>query len=206
MRRVAMALAMAASAGAARGESWEARSGGDDRIVVHVLKRGLLAAFAHDHRFEVTGWRATLEMAEGDPATASVDVILEAGSLRDGEERLSEADRRKVDAQAAGPEVLDAPHHPSIEFRSTGFRPAAGDAPGRIAGTLRGDLVVRGRSAPLEVKVEASRQGGGWSVRGSARLRQSDLGIEPFSGFGGTIGVRDEVEVEIGMILRPRVP
>ena len=173
-------------------------------IHVHVKKRGVFSAFAHDHDFEVTRWRGTAEIPGGDPARASIDLALEAGSLLDREAKLSEADRRKVDAQAAGPEILDAAHAPEITYRSERVTvEGAGDG-GRVRGTLHGKLTLRGRTRPVDAPFEAARAGDGWTVRGKARFKQSEFGIRPFSGFGGTVGVKDEVEVTFAVALRPR--
>jgi len=202
--RFAVAVAIAAVVSAARAGTWEARPGGGDRIVVHVFKKGAFSAFAHDHHFEVTKWHTTADVPDGEPARTSVDVVLSAGSLRDRQERLSEADRRKVDGQAAGPEVLDAQHHPEIEFRAERFEAERGGAPEHVRGTLHGTLTLRGRGVPADVPVEADRDGNAWRVRGKARVKQSAFGIKPFSGFAGTVGVKDEVEIEIVLTLRPR--
>lgn len=201
---IALALVAVVSPAAVRAEPWEANSGGGNRVVVHVFKKGILSAFAHDHHFAVTQWKATAELPDGDAAPSSVQVALEAGSLRDSQEKLSDEDRRKVDAQAAGPDVLDSAHHPQVEYRSESFEAARGGRPGHLAGKLRGTLTARGRSVPLDLEVEASRQGDEWSVRGTAHLKQTDIGIKPFSGFGGTVGVKDEMEIEIALtLLRP---
>ena len=56
-----------------------------DGIRIHVAKRGLFSAFAHDHDFEVTRWRGDAAIPGGDPARASLEVVLEASSLRDRE-------------------------------------------------------------------------------------------------------------------------
>ncbi len=175
----------------------------DGRIVVNVFKAGLFSVFAHDHHFAVTDWNASAVVPGGDPAAASVEVVLSSGSLHDSLSRLSERDRRKVDARAAGPEGLDAAHHPRIEFRSERVElsaPARADAP--VHGTVHGMLSVRDRTVPVDVPFEAEHGAGGWRVHGTAKLRQSALGIRPFSGFGGTIKVKDEVTVEFSFTLR----
>jgi polyisoprenoid-binding protein YceI len=174
------------------------------RILVHVLKKGLFAGFAHDHHFEVTAWRATADVPEGDPSRLSVEAVLAAGSLRDRQEALSQADRVKVDAQAAGPDVLDAAHHPEIAWRAerATLEPGSGkDRPAR--GTAHGLLTLRGRTRPVDLAFEAERDGESWRVRGRGRVRQSDFGISPFSGFLGTVGVEDELEIEVALTLRP---
>jgi polyisoprenoid-binding protein YceI len=200
MRAFPILLAVAGVLGpGARAETWRAEPPAG-RIVVHVDRKGALSAFAHDHHFEVTRWRATAEVKEREPT--SVDVVLFADSLRDRQQSLSEADRDKVNGQAAGPEVLDAQRHPEIEFRSSGLDVAPGGDARHLRGTLHGTLTARGKTIPLDLAVDAERRETEWRVRGNAKLKQSDLGIEPFSGFAGTVGVKDEVRVELAVILR----
>jgi polyisoprenoid-binding protein YceI len=189
----------AAPAGAGR---FDAAPGGPG-IRIHVAKRGAFAMFAHDHDFEVTRWTGTAEIPDGDPAQAKVELTLAAGSLHDREAKLSESDRRKVDAQAAGPEVLDAARAPEITFRSERVSVDGGASGGAVHGTIHGRLTLRGHTNPVDATFEATREGEGWTVRGRARFKQSEFGIRPFSGFGGTVGVKDEVEVTFELALRP---
>jgi polyisoprenoid-binding protein YceI len=202
--RVGLLLALAA-AGPARAMTFTA-SPESGRVVVHAFKRGLFSAFAHDHHFDVTRWRATADVPDGDPSAASLEVTLSAGSLRDAQKALSAGDKRKVDAQTAGPEVLDSARHPEIVYRSgrLALDPQAGTGGARLRGTARGRLALHGEERALDVPFEAERQGGGWHVRGRLRFKQSDFGIRPFSSMGGAVGVKDEVEVELDLTLRPR--
>ena len=171
---------------------------------MEVYKAGVFSAFAHDHHFEVRDWRATGEVTGDDLRSASVSVSCAAASLHDTHPGLSEADRRKVDAQAAGPDVLDATRHPRIEFRSERIEPTAEPNGGKAArGTVRGLLTVRGQSVPIEVPFEVDRASGAWRIRGTAHVKQSQLGIRPFSGFGGTVKVKDELDVVFAFTLRP---
>jgi polyisoprenoid-binding protein YceI len=198
-------LAVAVAAATPPAPRLEARPG-TGGVRVHVAKRGLFSGFAHDHDFEVTRWRATADVPDGDPGRAQVALVLEAGSLRDREEGLSADDRRKVDAQAAGPDVLDAAHAPEITWRSerVTVEPGAGKDAAPLRGTIHGRLTLRGQTRPVDAAFEAERAGEVWRVHGRARFRQSEFGIKPFRGFGGTVGVKDEVEVTFALTLRPR--
>ncbi len=173
------------------------------RILVLVAKKGVFSAFAHDHRFLVAAWHATAQVSESDPARAKVEVVLEAASLHDREEGLSESDRAKVDEKAAGPDVLDAARHPEITWRSEKVTLDPAEPGGRVRGTAHGQLTMHGVTRPVVVAFDARREGGGWRVEGKGRLKQSDFGIEPFSGFLGTVGVEDEVGIEVALTLRP---
>ena len=199
---LASVLSVAAAAPAAAGV-FEA-SPEDGRIRVLVFKKGLFSGFAHDHRFEVAAWHATAQVPEADPAKASVAVVLEAGSLHDRQEGLTSSERVEVDAKAAGPDVLDAAHHPEISWRADGVALQAGAGAARLLrGTAHGQLTLRGRTRPVDLAIEARLDGDAWHVGGKGRLRQSDFGISPFSGFLGTVGVEDEIQIEIEVTLRP---
>jgi polyisoprenoid-binding protein YceI len=203
-RILRLLLAALATIGAATAAADGLEAGpASGRIVVHAYKKGIFSGFAHDHHFEVGDWRARASLPEGDPARLSVDAVLAAASLHDRQVKLSETDRRKVDAQAAGPDVLDAAHHPEIAWRSERATLEGAGEDGRLRGTAHGQLTVRGRTRPVDVAFDAERVGTAWRVRGKARARQSDFGIEPFSGFGGTVGVKDELEIELDLTFAP---
>jgi polyisoprenoid-binding protein YceI len=100
--------------------------------------------------------------------------------------------------------VLDADHHPRIEFRSERFDVAPGGDPNHVRGALHGTLTIRGQSAPATANVDAERGPGAWRIRGDARVKHSAFGIKPFSGFAGTVAVKDELKIEFALTLRPR--
>jgi polyisoprenoid-binding protein YceI len=196
-----IALAATPSQGSFRFEALPAADG----IRVHVAKSGLFSAFAHDHDFEVTRWHGTAEIPDRDPGRASVELILEADSLRDREKGLSSGDRRKVESQAAGPEALDAASAPEITYRAerVSLDSRAGADTGPVRGTLHGQLTLRSRTRPVDATFEAERAADTWRVRGRARFKQSEFGIRPFSGYGGTVSVKDEVDVTFALTLQP---
>ncbi|HET8725284.1 MAG TPA: YceI family protein [Anaeromyxobacteraceae bacterium] len=211
-RRATGALVIAAAALApmvARpaGPSWAADPA-RSRIAVHVLKKGLLSGMAHDHHFEATAFRATAVADEPGGRLVSLEVVVRAASLRDRQPDLSPEDRAKVDAQAAGEDVLDAGRFPELRFvaGAPGTGGLALPAAGEAEGTLPGSLTLRGQERSLAVPVRATREGGAWRAKGSVRFKQSDFGIEPYSGFLGTIAVHDEVEVEWDLLLVERQP
>lgn len=177
------------------------------QITLHVYKRGLLSAAAHDHHFVPTRWRATASLDEAKPAAVRAELVIAADSLRDRQPSLSSGDRDKVNRQAAGPDVLDAAHHPEIRFTATGLQrpsaPSQDAQAARVEGVLAGTLTLRGRERPVSVQLVAKRDGSGWWAHGSARFKQSDFGIEPYSGFLGTIAVEDEVQLDYEIFLAP---
>jgi len=178
---------------------------GRSQIVVHVYKKGLLSGMAHDHHFGVGNFRVTATLDETPPSRARFEVIIAADSLRDGQPDLSPEDRAKVDGQSAGAGVLDAHRFPEIRFAPEEPADAVLSVKpdGSIEGSLAGTLSLHGQQHPLAVPVQAKREGEGWRVRGSVRFKQSDFGIEPYSGFLGTVAVHDEIQVEFDLVLEP---
>jgi polyisoprenoid-binding protein YceI len=72
-----------------------------------------------------------------------------------------------------------------------------------LDGELAGTLSLHGQQRALVAPLHAVREGDGWRVTGSVRFKQSEFGIEPYSGFAGTVGVRDEVQVEYDLVMAP---
>jgi polyisoprenoid-binding protein YceI len=181
---------------------WSATPG-RSRITIHVYKKGFLSGMAHDHHFAAGSFRVTATMVAGAPALARLEVTIAADSLRDQQPELSAEDRAKVDAQAAGSDVLDAARFPEIRFEPEGPAESAlrVEPDGSLDGELSGTLSLHGQRHPLAVRVHAAREGEAWRARGSVRFKQSDFGIEPYSGFLGAVAVHDEILVEYDLVL-----
>jgi polyisoprenoid-binding protein YceI len=205
IRTVGLALTMAATLGAGRawpgeGTLWRADLAGS-RVVVRVYKKGLLSGMAHDHVFAAREFRVAATTDGASPAPTGFEVVVASASLRDGAPDLSPGDRAKVDAQAAGADVLDAARFPEIRFTSREASPPwpAAGPDGAAGGDLVGVLSLRGKERPITVPVRVTPEANGLRVRGSTRFRQSDFGIEPYSGFLGMIAVEDEIQVDLDL-------
>ena len=152
------------------------------RMTVRVYKSGMLSAFAHDHEIA-----APIKAGTVDTTAKTVEVRVEAASLKVRDPKVSDSDRAKIQSTMVGPEVLDAEHHSEIVFRSTSAEPA-----GQGNWTVHGNLTIHGQTHPVDVEV---RETGG-RYEGSARLRQSEFGIQPIKIAGGTVRVKDEIRIE----------
>jgi hypothetical protein len=150
-------------------------------LTVRTGRGGAAARAGHDLVIEVTRWNATL----GDDAAS---LVADPTSLRvregsGGISPLGDAEKAGI-AQTIDEEVLKGS---AIAFSSTSVR-REGD---RIA--VAGDLELLGVKRPIEFTL-TERAGG---VAGSARIRQTDWGMKPYSALFGTLKVADEVEVAI---------
>ncbi|MFO0583534.1 MAG: YceI family protein [Anaeromyxobacter sp.] len=179
---------------------------GDGRLVIHAFKKGLLSAFAHDHAFEPARFSVTAALPDGDPARAGVEVIVDARTLEDHAEGLSAANRQKVSAQARGPEHLDAERFPEVRWTCDGLALDPPGPGGARTGSARGVLHLHGVRRPVTLEVELEPEGARWRVRAHGTFQQSDFGVHPFSGMGGALAVKDEVELEVSLTLGPAGP
>lgn len=98
-------------------------------------------------------------------------------------------------ANMLGP-VLEAQRFPSVTLHAE--RQADGRL--RVAVTLHG--ATRWLVLPATVRVDATQV----TASGTARLKQTDFGITPFSVGGGLLSVQDELEVRYHIVAGRRRP
>jgi polyisoprenoid-binding protein YceI len=156
-------------------------------LTVRVYKSGVLSAFGHDHEIA-----APIAGGTVDAAAHHVELHVKAGSLRVADSKVSDKDRAEIQQTMLGPEVLDAERHSEISFISTSAEPA-----GAGSWMVQGNLTLHGRAQPVTVAV---RETNGRDV-GDSRFKQSDFGIKPVKVAGGSIGVKDEVRIELNIQL-----
>jgi hypothetical protein len=149
-------------------------------LTVRTGKGGAAAKAGHNLVLEVTRWSATL----GDDAA---ELTADARSLRvrSGHGGIAPlgAEEKAGIAQTIDDEVLRGS---AIAFRST--RVARRDDTVEVAG----ELELAGRRRPLTFTLH-QRDGG---VAGSARIKQTDWGMKPYSALFGTLKVADDVTVQ----------
>ena len=155
------------------------------RLTVRTGRGGAVAKAGHDLLIEVTRWSATLRLGD----RPSVELEADPRSLRvlegtGGISALDDDDKAGI-ARTIDEEILKgAP----IVFRSTSV-----DARDHAL-AVRGDLELAGVRRPVDFALELAGDG---HVTGSARVKQTDWRIKPFSALFGTLKVADLVEVAI---------
>lgn len=185
LRVLATTVAWAAVAGA-QPHSIDA---GKSSLTVHVYKAGVFSALGHNHEIAAPITRGAV-----DTAAHRVELEVKASALQVRDPDASGKDRDQIQSTMLGPEVLDAQRYPKIVFRSTAVELA-----GPAAWNVRGDLRLHGETGTVSVEV---RQVNGHYV-GSSHFKQSDFGIKPVKVAGGTIRVKDEIEIEFNIVLAP---
>jgi hypothetical protein len=174
---------------------------GSGRVLVKTGREGLAARAGHDLTLEITRWSAQVTVpgeAAGGLAGTTLAAELDLGSLAvrsgtGGAKPLTDKDRRDIQAQAR--KILG--HPVGAAFASTQVIPASGAAP---SGAIEGTLTLHGATRPLRLQVTGSADG---HFRGTAAIRQTDFGITPYSGFFGTLKLKDEIKIEFEITIKP---
>ena len=162
-------------------------------ITVKVSKSGLFSGFAHDHVIVAPIARAAVDAQR---LTAEITVITKEMKVMDKE--ASDKDRAEIQSTMLGPKVLNQEKYPEIHFQSTRLEQTSPQHYG-VTGTLE----LHGAKQEMTFAVAFA----GDHYHGSTRLKQSDFGIKPISLFGGSVKVKDEVELEFDVYApAPSVP
>jgi|ERR1022692_211869 polyisoprenoid-binding protein YceI len=160
------------------------------RIVLRTSRDGLAATAGHDLTIDAPRWSGDL-VVKDDGIPVSLEVRIDVGTLtvREGTgglKPLTDRDRREIGVTMR--RLLDTGQYPEAVFAATRFDPSDG------GGVIEGEFTLHGIPRPLSLQVTET-QPGTYRVTGS--VVQSSYGIKPYSGFFGTLKVRDAVAVEV---------
>jgi len=154
---------------------------GRSHLSIHVDKSGLFSAFAHNHRIE-----APIASGELDVEKRSATLAFATREMKVMDEGISDSERSTIDQTMKGEKVLDVALFPEIRFVSTSITSQDG---GRYQ--VRGDLTLHGVTRPVEFPVAFAHD----RYNGSVKLKQTDFGITPVTIAGGTVKVKDVIEI-----------
>lgn len=172
------------------------------RVLIKTGRAGLAARAGHDLTIEITRWSGRVTIPDAGVAAAEVTAELDLGSLAvlegtGGAKPLTDKDRGDIVKTAR--KILGTG---AASFASTGIVPATsggtvsgGAASGGAAsgGAIEGTLTLNNTSRPVRLQVVSPAAG---QYRASATIKQTDFGITPYSGFFGTLKLRDEIGLE----------
>jgi polyisoprenoid-binding protein YceI len=92
--------------------------------------------------------------------------------------------------------LLDAEHYPEIDLQSSGLEQSGSQWLAHIR------VTVRGHESTVAVPVRYEPHGNVVVVSGEFPLKQSDLGLTPFSALLGALQVVDEMKVRFRIVAR----
>jgi len=186
-------------------------------LVVLVYRGGTLASAGHNHVIASHQLSGTLYLP-ADRLLGSFELHVPVATLTVDEAPLraeqsagefppdvSESAREGTRRNMLGPALLDAAHYPQIVLRALRLQPpAAGTASAANAGTVVAQVqsTVRAAERSFAVPVHYTLGSGTLVACGEFALRQSDLGLTPFSAMLGALQVQDEMHVSFRISAR----
>src|SRR5262249_45264120 len=129
-----------------------------------------------------------------------LELDVDADSL-DLQDRVSASDRQEIEARMHD-EVLETSVYRTIAYRAGVIR-AETIGQGRYRLNIDGDLSLHGVTHRQRIDAELTVFGDGLRLAGGSTLRISDFGIRPVTALGGTIKLKDELNLSFDLAALP---
>lgn len=193
-------------------------------LVIRAFRGGALGNAGHNHVIASHALSGTLYVP-GDVVRASFEVRFPVAGLTVDEQALRErenpadfppevpeAARQGTRRNMLGEALLDGERYPQIVLRAIRLERVASarDADTRLANPgavlARVQTTVRGEVRAITVPVSYRLEGDTVTATGEATVRQSDLGLTPFSAMLGALQVQDEMRLSFRLVARTSQP
>jgi polyisoprenoid-binding protein YceI len=175
----------------------------NSRVVIQVGKAGLFGFAGHAHEVAATDVHGRVMVDPADLPHASVALEFATAALRVTGKDEPPADVGEVQRIMLSEQVLDVKRFPTIVFRSRRVSLAARTASAADL-LIEGDLTLHGTTRPMTIRTSTTFDAGGHiTARGSFVFKQTDFGMVPVTAVGGTIRVKDELDIQFVLRTRP---
>ena len=151
------------------------------KVTVRVSKSGLFSAFAHNHTIA-----APIASGHIDLEQKSVELRFHTEDMKVMDPDVTDSDRAQIERTMKSDAVLDVAQFPEIEFVSKTV-----EVPAANRFLVHGALTLHGVTKSIDLPAAFSDG----RYRGSVKLKQTDFGITPVKVAGGTVRVKDEIEI-----------
>ena len=158
------------------------------KITIHVEKSGLFSAFAHNHIIS-----APLASGHLDASLRTVELKFHSREMRVLDPDVGDSDRAEIERTMKSDKVLDVDRFPEISFASTSIEKTDGDRY-----LVHGKLTLHGITGQIDLPV--SFVNGRYT--GKVTLKQTDYGITPIKIAGGSVKVKDPIEIVFEIVPR----
>ncbi|MGH8304371.1 MAG: YceI family protein [Steroidobacteraceae bacterium] len=181
-------------------------------LTILVYRGGTLSAAGHNHVIASHALSGTIYLP-ADILKASFEVRIPAAELTVDEPGLraqenradfppdvSDSARDGTRRNMLGQALLDAGEYPQLVLRAERLESAPQAGPDGVLAHLQTQVREQLRSISMPVHYE--RRAGELIVSGEGPLRQSDLGLTPFTALMGALAVQDEMRVRFRIVAR----
>ena len=179
----------------------------DSLLTIQVYKGGPLSRAGHNHVIASHSMKGFVSVPEDLMRTSfeihiPVDELvvdeedLRAEAGRDFPPKVPEEARVGTKRNMLGGALLDSDRYREIVLQSEAIQ----RGPQGLEVQVR--VIVRDRATSVVVPVQYEVRGDFLRVLGETSLKQSDLGLTPYSLFGGALRVEDEMKVKFRIVAR----
>jgi hypothetical protein len=160
-------------------------------ITIHVGKSGVFSAAGHDH------WVSAPITSGEISATGArhVNFSVDANRLKVKPDPKVKPKEEAEIQETMQQKVLESEKYPLIQFQSSSVA-QAGNGSWRVTGKL----TLHGVSKSIVATVKQA----GEAYSGNARIKQTDFGIQPVRAGGGTVKVKNELDVQFEIYALPK--
>ncbi len=160
----------------------------NSKLTVRAFKTGLFSGFADNHEIE-----APISEGSVDEAAGHVKFAVDSRRMKVIDPQMNSSRRQEVQERMLGPEVLDTTRFPQITFESTSVERS------KDLYVVHGQLSLHGVTQPVVVSVRSENG----RYKGTCTLKQRTYAIAPISIAGGTVKVKDELQIEFDIRTAP---
>jgi polyisoprenoid-binding protein YceI len=173
------------------------------QILIEVGKTGMLGFAGHAHEVAATDVRGRITFDPADLSRTSIRLEFPAAALRLTGKDEPAADVVEVQKVMQSDRVLDAARYPTLTFASRRVDVTPRGA-GSVDVVIDGDMTLHAVTHPVTIRASVLLDAGGrLTAQGSFVLKQTDFGMVPVTAMGGTIRVRDELDIRFVLRTRP---
>jgi hypothetical protein len=175
----------------------------DSEVRILVYRSGKLAKLGHNHVIRSHDLSGVVTLPE-DPTQARFEIRMpvlllaidepesRAGEGPDFATPVDDNARQGTHRNMMKPEVLDGDHFPVVTVRSGSIARAAAENDFDVTF----EVELRGQVHELKAPVHFEVQGDALVARGEMALKQTDLGITPFTAAMGALAIKDELRIK----------
>ena len=182
-------------------------SGEESVLLVLVYRGGALARAGHNHvvashNLSGTAWVADdITRSSFEIRVPVNDLVVDETQLRlqEGPEfppEVPDSAKQGTRTNMLGTALLDSAQYPEILLQSERLQKSEAGLQAQVRG---GSGQVRSLVVPLTYELTGNEL----TAQGQLALKQSDLGLTPFSALGGVLRVQDEIQVKFRLRARP---
>lgn len=175
----------------------------NSQVLIQVGKAGVFGFAGHAHEVAATDVRGRVTVDLADLQQSRVSLEFGAANLRVTGRGEPLTDVPAVQQVMMSDRVLDAARCPSITFSSRRVSVIS-----RTAATaevlIEGDMQLHAMTRPMSIRASVGLDAGGrLTARGAFVLKQTAFGMVPVTAAGGTVRVKDELDIQFVLRTRP---